>query len=189
MPGYQDRGIGIRLKAAQREFARAEGVPCLCWAFDPLQAGNARFNLEKLGATSGRYIENMYGSRSDALNRDAATDRLIAVWETGPLAARNRPAATGADLPRLIGVTTPGRIPVPPGDPRLLEEPALLLEIPDAINRLRAEDPDRADLWASVVRRTFLDAFAAGHRAVGFHREDAPEGRRCFYLLARGELQ
>ncbi len=188
VPGYQDRGIGFRLKATQREVARAEGVPLLCWAFDPLQAGNARFNLEKLGATCGRYVENMYGMRSDALNRDATTDRLIAVWKTEPPGTRDRLTTTGRDLPRLIGVTTPDLIPVPPGDTRLLEEePELLLEIPAEINRLRAEHPDRAGRWSSVVRRTFLDAFAAGYRAVGFLREDPPEGRRCFYLLARSE--
>ncbi len=188
VPGYQDRGIGFRLKTAQREVARAEGVPCLCWAFDPLQAGNARFNLEKLGATCGRYMENMYGIRSDALNRDAPTDRLIAVWETGPPEMRDNPAEVGRDLPRLFGVTNPGQVPAPPGDPRLLgEEPAWLLEIPDEINRIRAEDPDRAGRWGEVVRRAFLDAFAAGYRAVGFLREDAPEGRRCFYLLVRVE--
>lgn len=188
VPGYQDRGIGHRLKATQREVARAEGIPCLCWAFDPLQAGNARFNLEKLGATCGRYIENMYGFRSDALNRDATTDRLIAVWETGPPGPRDRPEASGRDLPRLIGVTTPGDIPVPPSDTHLLEEgPGLLLEIPAEINRLRAEHPDLAGLWGTVVRRTFLDAFAAGYRAVGFLRDDAPEGRRCFYVLVKSE--
>src|SRR5438270_11488490 len=34
-PGYQDQGIGFRLKIAQRDAARADGVPCIAWAFDP----------------------------------------------------------------------------------------------------------------------------------------------------------
>src|SRR5438874_1923206 len=42
VPGYQDRGIGYRLKTFQQDFARAENFPCIAWAFDPLQAGNAR---------------------------------------------------------------------------------------------------------------------------------------------------
>jgi predicted GNAT superfamily acetyltransferase len=188
VPGYQGRNIGYLLKAAQREAARAERVPCLCWAFDPLQAGNARFNLDKLGATCGRYIENMYGFRSDVLNRDATTDRLIAVWETRPSRTPDRPAAVGRDLPRLIDVTTPGNVPAPTSETRLLkEEPALLLEIPAEISRLRADDPELAGRWSSVVRRAFLDAFAAGYRAVGFLRDDAPEGRRHFYILAKGD--
>src|SRR3954447_25250498 len=75
VPGYQDQGVGYRLKLAQREVARSEHVPCIAWAFDPLQAGNARFNLEKLGATASHYVVDMYGPRSDALNRNATTDR------------------------------------------------------------------------------------------------------------------
>lgn len=91
VPGYQDKGIGYRIKTCQRDFARAEGVPCVAWAFDPLQAGNARFNLEKLGATCGRYVVDMYGPRTDALNLGAPTDRLIAVWETDPPPPGPRP--------------------------------------------------------------------------------------------------
>ncbi|MBX6313857.1 MAG: hypothetical protein IRY99_13215, partial [Isosphaeraceae bacterium] len=84
VPGYQDRGLGGRLKQAQREIARAEGIATIAWAFDPLQAGNARFNLDKLGASVGRYIVDMYGPRTDALNAGTPTDRLIAEWPTEP---------------------------------------------------------------------------------------------------------
>src|SRR4051812_38327743 len=84
VPGQQGNGLGGRLKHAQREFARAEGIPCLAWAYDPLQAGNARFNLDRLGAIAHRYIEDMYGRRTDALNAGATTDRLIVEWATAP---------------------------------------------------------------------------------------------------------
>src|SRR5919107_1390421 len=77
VPGFQDRGLGGRLKEAQRAFARAEGLDLIAWAFDPLQAGNARFNLDKLGATATRYVVDMYGPRTDALNAAMPTDRLI----------------------------------------------------------------------------------------------------------------
>ncbi len=53
----------------------------IAWAFDPLQAGNARFNLVKLGATCGRYLDDMYGPRTDTLNLGVPTDRLIAEWD------------------------------------------------------------------------------------------------------------
>ena len=82
VPGQQGKGLGGRLKSAQRDFARSEGLDCLAWAFDPLQVGNAHFNLDRLGATASRYVENMYGRRSDALNANATTDRLIAEWST-----------------------------------------------------------------------------------------------------------
>ena len=178
VPGYQDQGIGHRLKTAQRETARSRDIPCVAWAFDPLQAGNARFNLEKLGATAGRYVENMYGPRSDALNRDSPTDRLIAVWETTP--PPPRPVPTSADaLPRVIVADPPSFAGLPEGAPRLL------LEIPDDVNRLRAGSPDLAARWGTAVRQAFLAAFAVGYRAVGFVRDPAPEGRRGSYLLER----
>jgi predicted GNAT superfamily acetyltransferase len=82
VPGQQGKGLGGRLKAAQREYAKNEGLDCLAWAFDPLQAGNAHFNLERLGATASKFVEDMYGRRTDALNANATTDRLIAEWST-----------------------------------------------------------------------------------------------------------
>ena len=69
--------------ASNATIARAEGIERIAWAFDPLQAGNAHFNLARLGATAGRYVENMYGLRTDALNAGVPTDRLIAEWDTG----------------------------------------------------------------------------------------------------------
>ena len=81
IPGYQSLGLGYRLKLAQREFALSEGIALMAWAFDPLQAGNARFNLEKLGARLRRYIDNMYGERTDALSAGVPTDRVIALWQ------------------------------------------------------------------------------------------------------------
>ena len=48
VPGYQSQGLGYRIKMHQRDFARAEGIGVIAWAFDPLQAGNAHFNLARL---------------------------------------------------------------------------------------------------------------------------------------------
>ncbi len=102
VPGYQSRGLGYEIKKLQRAIARSEGIELIVWAFDPLQAGNAHFNLARLGATACRYIENMYGERTDSLNAGVPTDRLIAVWETSdtPVAAFDAEDIPG--LPRLI---------------------------------------------------------------------------------------
>jgi hypothetical protein len=48
---YQNYGIGAKLKWAQRERALQEGVNYIKWTFQPVQARNAFFNLERLGAT------------------------------------------------------------------------------------------------------------------------------------------
>src|SRR3954466_10399092 len=54
-PELQGHGMGRALKSAQRERARDVGLAAVVWAFDPLQASNAFFNLGVLGATSRTY--------------------------------------------------------------------------------------------------------------------------------------
>jgi predicted GNAT superfamily acetyltransferase len=176
VPGHQGFGLGGRLKHAQRDFARDEGLECLAWAFDPLQAGNARFNLGRLGATARRFVEDMYGRRSDALNANATTDRLIVEWSTASVdQKRNEPNVIG--LPRLIEVD--GQ-PIASVDGRL-DGPAVALEIPADIGLLRKEQPDQAEAWSFAVRTSFQAAFAAGYRAEGFARD----GDRCYSILRK----
>jgi predicted GNAT superfamily acetyltransferase len=188
VPEYQGRGLGYELKLAQRDFARAEGLALIAWAFDPLQAGNARFNLDKLGARVRRYIENMYGQRTDALNAGVPTDRLIAEWEVadepGPRAAPDAEAA--ASLPRLILTgEDPAGHPVPLSVESTSTSPRVLLEIPTHVAALRRELPELAESWRLAVRQAFQAAFTAGYHAVSFVREDAAGGRRCHYILDR----
>jgi predicted GNAT superfamily acetyltransferase len=89
----QHRGSGLaeELKRAQARFAADRDVGEIRWTFDPMRAANAAFNLHKLGASSNRFIEDLLGTRSDALNIGERTDRLLAVWR--PTEARR--ALTG----------------------------------------------------------------------------------------------
>lgn len=174
VPGQQGTGLGFRLKEAQREYARAEGLAALAWSFDPLQAGNARFNLAKLGARAIRYVDDMYGPRTDALNAGVPTDRLIAEWSVDRL-PRN-PIVAPNSLPRLIqSGDEPDAVEVVP------DAPALLLEIPEDIARIRASNSEAAERWRIAVGRAFKSAFAAGYRADDFVREDQIQG----YVLRR----
>src|ERR1044071_1085922 len=59
---YQNKGIGARLKWAQRERALAEGRTFIKWTWDPMQARNAHFNLNRLGVTVDSYVDNFYGT-------------------------------------------------------------------------------------------------------------------------------
>src|SRR5438105_15227920 len=67
-PAHQSTGVGRLLKFEQRKRAHDLGLEAVVWAFDPLQASNASFNLGVLGATCATYEVDMYGSRSDVLN-------------------------------------------------------------------------------------------------------------------------
>jgi predicted GNAT superfamily acetyltransferase len=189
VPGRQGHGLGGRLKQAQRQFARAAELEAIAWAFDPLQAGNAHFNLGRLGARSHTYIENMYGTRTDALNAGVPTDRLIVVW---PTADEPAPRAAGPPdvegFPRVVEA-----VPQPEGTLDLMLTDAagvmarsasgILLEVPMAITRLRSEEPALAERWRRAAAAAFRTLFAAGYEAVDFVRVPCTGGYRGFYVL------
>ncbi|WP_051341391.1 GNAT family N-acetyltransferase [Pseudonocardia spinosispora] len=72
----QGQGVGRRLKLAQAEVARTSGVRTMRWTYDPLQARNAHFNLDVLGAV-GRWFHRDYYDMRDGLGR---TDRVVVDW-------------------------------------------------------------------------------------------------------------
>ncbi len=155
VPGYQAHGIGGKLKRLQRQIASERGIDVLCWSFDPLQAGNASFNISKLRATSHRYVVDMYGPRTDLLNAGTPTDRLIVECELTP----------NEHQPPIID--------------------KLSIEIPASIHQLRAEMPLEADRLRLEVRQEFLEAFARGYRVEEFERVNEPDGQHCYYWLTR----
>src|SRR5690349_16599025 len=91
---YQNKGVGARLKWAQRERALAEGRKLIKWTWDPMMSRNAHFNLNRLGAIVETYADDFYGL-------DPATglhhDRLFATWHLD--SPRVRAFATGAPAP------------------------------------------------------------------------------------------
>ncbi|MGH8965321.1 MAG: GNAT family N-acetyltransferase, partial [Actinomycetes bacterium] len=78
-PSAQGRGVGRQLKRAQAEIARRTGVATMRWAYDPLQARNAHFNLDVLGATGRWFRRDYYGLR----DHNGRTDRVIVEWQLG----------------------------------------------------------------------------------------------------------
>jgi predicted GNAT superfamily acetyltransferase len=188
VPEYQSRGLGYEIKLFQSQIARSEGIPTIAWSFDPLQAGNAHFNLTRLGAHAGRFFENMYGPRTDRLNAGVPTDRLIARWELARAPAAPLSFQSVSELPRLLEVSdTPkeGLLPAGISTGLTLSEPRLLLEIPIDISALRSEDPATAERWRSMVARAFQLALGKSYRAVHFVRDNATVLRRGFYVLER----
>lgn len=188
VPSHQGQGLGYALKQEQFSIARAEGLPFVAWAFDPLQSGNAHFNLDKLGATASVYIDDMYGPRSDALNAGVPTDRVLAIWEADPqLPPPVRPSsADESRLPRLVTCgPTIDDAPLTTSVRELGSPPFLVVEFPARIAELRARHPAAAERWRKAVRQGLRDAFSSGYRAIGVWRPSDPTGsRRCGYVLA-----
>jgi predicted GNAT superfamily acetyltransferase len=189
IPGFQDKGLGTRLKHAQRRFARDHGLDVIAWAFDPLQAGNARFNLHKLRARATRFVANMYGPRTDDLNRGVPTDRLIVEWETAETEFEEYIQIDVGMLPCLV---SGGDSAADPPDVDLTgllrRDPLLFIEIPTDIMRIRARDPERAELWRAAVNEAFTNAFDVtyGYQAVDFVTLELDGRTRDFYVLCAG---
>ncbi len=105
---YQGQGVGFALKCYQREWALANGFAEIRWTFDPLQRGNANFNLNRLGAIADRYYENFYGVMEDKINYAASpSDRVEAIWRLRDPRVEARLDATHAstaasDIPTLL---------------------------------------------------------------------------------------
>ena len=157
---FRDRDVGFRLKQAQREAALAGGFEWMVWTYDPLQSGNAYFNLHKLGGEARRYHVNYYGAMRDELNRGTESDRLeVDWWLRDPR------------VHALMRGEAPG---VPEGE-------VLRIDVPADITALRRRDPHAAAAWRQTTRGQFLDAFSAGYVAVDVDR--LPD--RSAYLLVR----
>jgi len=83
---FQNKGVGARLKWAQRERALGEGRRFIKWTWDPMQSRNAHFNLNRLGVVVRSYAENFYGTdygldQTQQAGPGLDTDRLFAEWD------------------------------------------------------------------------------------------------------------
>jgi len=170
-PEYQNRGVGAKLKWSQRERAVQEGRSFIKWTWDPMQARNAHFNLNRLGVTVSSYAENFYGT--DYVTSPALTggvpagidsDRLFAEWQ---LQSRRV-----TDLAR--GLDPNGEMTI---------KPQAMVSIPAEWTKLCREDPGRARQEQLRVRNEFQKAFASGLVAAGFERSAA-----CYLLYKREVL-
>jgi len=75
---YRNRNVGYELKMHQFLIAKKMGYNEVRWAFDPLKARNAYFNVHKLGAYAFNYIVNYYGEMDSDENRGIDSDRYEA---------------------------------------------------------------------------------------------------------------
>jgi predicted GNAT superfamily acetyltransferase len=81
LPAWQGLGVGRAMKFAQRSAALAAGIDLVRWAFDPLRAVNAHFNLDVLGAVAGSLARDFYGPMATPDDRGEPTDRFVVDWE------------------------------------------------------------------------------------------------------------
>lgn len=153
---FQSCGVGTRLKWAQREKALEKGVDFIKWTFQPVQARNAFFNLEKLGAIVREYQPNFYGTDYSTLHQQGGnlgldSDRLFAEWhlesEKVVALSKGESFAEQGEVLRTI-------------------------EIPNDWNALVKANPRRAILEQTRIKNEFQAAFAEGLIGRGFERSE-----------------
>src|SRR5262245_18349537 len=192
LPEERRRGLGARLKWAQREEALSRGIKLITWTFDPLQARNASLNLGRLGAVATEFLEDFYGITSSTLHHGLATDRLLVRWELDAqrvvkrVGAEAAPASTPPTLPRINEVKWQAGWAVS-SEPLLeLEDPSLLLEIPPEFDVLHQSAPIVAAAWHDKVRRALRAYVGRGYVASDFVSTEEGGRRRPLYVLSKG---
>lgn len=163
---WRDRGLGQRLKHAQRERLVAAGVGEMRWTYDPLVARNAHLNLNRLGARVLEYVPDMYGEPASPADRVIGSDRFIVSWDlTAPAPAPGREVVTAPEAP-LIGIEHADGAALP-------AVPTALVAIPPDIQALKQSHPERARRWRVVTRRAFQHYLGAGYEIAGVARHGA----------------
>ncbi len=200
LPERRYRGVGYRLKLAQRAAVLAQGLDLVTWTFDPLQSANAHFNFAKLGVIARRYEEDVYGDMRDELNRGLPTDRFEVEWWLRSARVRARVDgeegahgnAKGRKLPEapFVNVTERRGGLLVNAEVRLdLQEGKLLVEIPTDLNALKRRDLELARRWRLETREIFRHYLGRGYLVSEFLVVPDGDGRRGFYLLERASAE
>ena len=186
-PEARGLGLGRRLKWFQRRWCLERGLDWMTWTFDPLQAGNARLNLEHLGVAVHEYQADFYGVLGDALSGDFPTDRFVALWRLdAPRVAGRAGDDPHAAFYRVDGDGPSGRIGRRPGpdaawalarDPERdapgpvalgLDADAVWVAAPRDIGALRRELRADALAWGEALRAASVDLVERGYEARAF---------------------
>lgn len=209
-PDYRNQNIGFRLKRAQWQMVRKQGVDRITWTFDPLLSRNANLNIARLGAVCNQYHRDVYGQMRDELNLGLPSDRLVVDWWVNTkrverrLSSRPRlqldlahflaagakivnPSRVGEnDLPRPGSIvdleTENGAV----SQDQETEDKLLLLEIPADFQVVRAQDAQLAIAWRKHTRALFEDLFNLGYLVTDFIYLPGATAR-SFYVLSHGE--
>ena len=203
LPAYRDRGLGFKLKRAQWQMVRHQGIDRITWTYDPLLSRNAHLNIARLGTVCSSYIRDAYGEMRDELNIGVPSDRFQVDWWVNSRRVLRRmgrrppqPLDLAHYLAAGIPIINPTRI-----DAKNLPRPAsasdvteltgqslLLVEIPADFLALKAVDRELAIAWRLHSRELFEMLFQNGYLAT-----DAVylpgTNPRSFYVMTNGDAE
>lgn len=200
-PDFRDQNIGFKLKRAQWQMVRHQGIDRVTWTYDPLQSRNAHLNIARLGTVCNTYLRDAYGPMRDGLNIGMPSDRFQVDWwvNTQRVARRlSKHPRRSLDLAHYLaaevrilnptflgnnGLVHPGQATLPHED----EHPSLLLvEIPAEFPALKTSSLPLAKEWQLHIRQIFENTFAQGYLVTDFIYLQGSQPR-SYYVLSYGE--
>lgn len=193
LPKYWGRGLGRRMKLAQREEVMKQGLDLITWTYDPLEGPNARLNIARLGATCSTYLREPYGEMEDALNEGVPADRFEVTWwlysdrvvrRLADLSAGSGPRATTWPpfaVANSLHITAAGLLA--PVDWKLPDEERFLVAVPPNFQEIKRADRELAIAWREHTHALFAAAFTAGCEVRDFYSVVGDGERRNAYLL------
>ena len=195
----RNRGLGARLKWAQRDYVLAHGVDMIVWTFDPLESINACLNFGKLGGLSDDYVINLYGETASRLHAGTTTDRLTIKWLIDSPRVKKRAAGeAGTVAGRLTaeGLEAPWALQAEgwgPSEPDLeLDAPHIHCEIPVNVQDVKAHDHRAVVAWREATQGVFNAYFERGYyvrECVHLGATQSSVGPQTAYLLEKGNLE
>lgn len=189
---FRNKGIGEKLKLAQRDEALKLGYSLITWTYDPLESINGYLNIGKLGGICSTYIPNCYGEMEDLLNSGIPSDRFLVKWHItkkdtiDPFGSEYEQEFLLANSILKWCVNKKG-LPVISPSPldSLHNNESLFVPIPKDYRNIRETDLALAMDWRMQTRSVFTSVFSQGWQVSGFKKISNSEIPVNFYILKK----
>ncbi|WP_028402035.1 acetyltransferase [Ectobacillus panaciterrae] len=188
---FRNKGIGEKLKLAQREEALKLGYSLITWTYDPLESINGYLNIAKLGGVCSAYIANCYGEMEDLLNSGIPSDRFLVEWHIQGEATDSRGQEVELDFlleNSLIQWDTNKKgLPFPSSILPLPEQKCdrAFVAIPKDFRTIRETNMETAIEWRMKTRDIFTQLFHQGWQVTDFEKNAVAEIPVQFYVLSK----
>ncbi|MEM8860867.1 MAG: GNAT family N-acetyltransferase [Chloroflexota bacterium] len=195
IPEYKGKGLGEKLKWAQRAYSLKKGFDWMTWTYDPLETMNGSLNIRKLGAVCNTYHKNLYGLMDDELNKGIETDRFGVDWwlaskwvDTHEIKSRVQPTVESAldEGGFLLNQShTQSNILIPDEKvniDQLRNGPRyLLLQVPRDFQGVKKHSIASGVAWRMHTRKLFTAAFENNYTVIDL----IPGNPICHYLFEK----
>lgn len=189
---FRNKGIGEKLKLAQRDEALKLGYSLITWTYDPLESINGYLNIGKLGGVVSTYLPNCYGEMDDLLNSGLPSDRFLVEWYVGN---EKSPDTIGNAFDQDFVLTNSllhwelkdksHPVVLPFRNEDLHNHAVQFVPVPKNYRSIRETNIELASDWRLRTRDAFSGLFGQGWQVNGFKKISNPEIPVNFYILTK----